>query len=434
MVDSVVTWAREYKVDGFRFDLMGHHSKANMLAVRAALDALTLAEDGVDGRSIYLYGEGWNFGEVAEQRPLRPGHPAQHGRHRDRHVQRPAARRRPRRRPVRRRRRRRQPGLRSRAVLRPERVPVDGTRRPSRRRGCCCYSDQIKVGLTGNLADYEFVDRTGTPGDGLAGRLQRLARPATPATRRRAIIYVEAHDNETLFDILAYKLPQDTTHGATACGPRTVGLSTVALLAQGVPFVHAGVGAAALQVAGPQLATTRATGSTGCSSTVSANNFGVGLPRESDNGGAWPIMAPILENAGIAPAPSDIAWTAARVRELLEIRNSSRLFRLGSAAEVSARLTFANGGPNQVPGLIVMRISDKVGADLDPDVESMIVIFNASDTTQTVTLRDTARGHFRLHKVQRTSEDETVTLSKYTQKTGSFTVPARTTAVFFEAK
>ena len=66
MVDSVVTWARDYKVDGFRFDLMGHHSKANMLAVRAALDALTLEADGVDGKKIYVYGEGWNFGEVAD--------------------------------------------------------------------------------------------------------------------------------------------------------------------------------------------------------------------------------------------------------------------------------------------------------------------------------------------------------------------------------
>ena len=65
MVDSVVLWAKEYKVDGFRFDLMGHHSKQNMLAVRAALDELTLAEDGVDGKAVYLYGEGWNFGEVA---------------------------------------------------------------------------------------------------------------------------------------------------------------------------------------------------------------------------------------------------------------------------------------------------------------------------------------------------------------------------------
>ena len=39
--------------------------RANMLAVRAALDELTLAKDGVDGKSVYLYGEGWNFGEVA---------------------------------------------------------------------------------------------------------------------------------------------------------------------------------------------------------------------------------------------------------------------------------------------------------------------------------------------------------------------------------
>jgi pullulanase len=66
MVDSVILWARDYKVDGFRFDLMGHHMKEDMLAVREALDALTLEADGVDGRSIYVYGEGWNFGEVAD--------------------------------------------------------------------------------------------------------------------------------------------------------------------------------------------------------------------------------------------------------------------------------------------------------------------------------------------------------------------------------
>ena len=65
MVDSVVTWAREYKVDGFRFDLMGHHSLDNMLAVREALDELTVKHDGVDGKRIYVYGEGWDFGEVA---------------------------------------------------------------------------------------------------------------------------------------------------------------------------------------------------------------------------------------------------------------------------------------------------------------------------------------------------------------------------------
>ncbi len=65
MVDSVVTWARAYKVDGFRFDLMGHHMLEDMREVRAALDKLTSWKDGVNGKEIYVYGEGWNFGEVA---------------------------------------------------------------------------------------------------------------------------------------------------------------------------------------------------------------------------------------------------------------------------------------------------------------------------------------------------------------------------------
>jgi len=51
LIDSVLMWARQYKVDAFRFDLMGHHMKANMLKLRTKLDKLTLAKDGVDGRS-----------------------------------------------------------------------------------------------------------------------------------------------------------------------------------------------------------------------------------------------------------------------------------------------------------------------------------------------------------------------------------------------
>ena len=51
MIDSVVTWAKEYKLDGFRFDLMGHQPKSAMENLRRALDKLTLAKDGVDGRN-----------------------------------------------------------------------------------------------------------------------------------------------------------------------------------------------------------------------------------------------------------------------------------------------------------------------------------------------------------------------------------------------
>ncbi|HKZ71311.1 MAG TPA: pullulanase-type alpha-1,6-glucosidase, partial [Anaerolineales bacterium] len=66
MIDSVTTWATAYKVDGFRFDLMGHHMLSNMVNLRSRLDLLSLENDGVDGKVIYLYGEGWDFGEVQD--------------------------------------------------------------------------------------------------------------------------------------------------------------------------------------------------------------------------------------------------------------------------------------------------------------------------------------------------------------------------------
>jgi len=44
---------------------MGHHFVHNMTAIRNALNSLTVERDGVDGRHLYIYGEAWDFGEVA---------------------------------------------------------------------------------------------------------------------------------------------------------------------------------------------------------------------------------------------------------------------------------------------------------------------------------------------------------------------------------
>lgn len=52
------------QVDGFRFDIMGHLMVPTMQKIQAALGALTLERDGVDGGGIYIYGEAWDFGEV----------------------------------------------------------------------------------------------------------------------------------------------------------------------------------------------------------------------------------------------------------------------------------------------------------------------------------------------------------------------------------
>ena len=64
MIDTVVLNAKQYKIDGFRFDAMGLHFVYNMVDIRNALNALTLEKDGVDGKKIYMYGEGFQIAEA----------------------------------------------------------------------------------------------------------------------------------------------------------------------------------------------------------------------------------------------------------------------------------------------------------------------------------------------------------------------------------
>ncbi len=56
LIDSILYWAKEYHIDGFRFDLMGLYDAESINAVRAALDSLP------GGRDILLYGEPWQGG------------------------------------------------------------------------------------------------------------------------------------------------------------------------------------------------------------------------------------------------------------------------------------------------------------------------------------------------------------------------------------
>ncbi|MFW5709346.1 MAG: alpha-1,6-glucosidase domain-containing protein, partial [Chloroflexota bacterium] len=121
----------------------------------------------------------------------------------------------------------------------------------------------------------------------------------------------------------------------------------------------------------------------------------------------------------------------AHMREMLQIRRSSPLFRLQTADDVMQRLTFHNTGPDQVPGVIVMGLSDIVDGleSIDPNHEMIVVVFNGSD--EVVTVGDAAFGDlaFELHPIQVTSSDVVVQRAVHNGD-GTFTVPARTTAVF----
>ncbi len=158
---------------------MGHHMVRNMLKVRAALDALTLEKDGVDGKSIYLYGEGWNFGEVANNaRGVNATQLNLAGtgigtfNDRSRDAVRGIG-------PFDGGQAARAPGLCQRQLLRPEahRAWHAGREKLAR---LLLQSDQVRVGMAGNLANYHFHRPLWQPGDRRAGRLQRLARWLQP--------------------------------------------------------------------------------------------------------------------------------------------------------------------------------------------------------------------------------------------------------------
>ncbi len=60
MIESLVYWAEEYRIDGFRFDLMGLHDIETMNLIRKEMDIVN--------PDIFLYGEGW----TAADTPLPP--------------------------------------------------------------------------------------------------------------------------------------------------------------------------------------------------------------------------------------------------------------------------------------------------------------------------------------------------------------------------
>ncbi|HMA36047.1 MAG TPA: pullulanase-type alpha-1,6-glucosidase, partial [Chloroflexia bacterium] len=425
MIDTTVQWARAYKVDGFRFDLMGHHMVANMVKLRDALQALTLAKDGVDGSKIYLYGEGWNFGEVADNKrgvnatqinlagtgigtfndrirdAARGGGPFN--------------------------------GPQEQGFIDGLATAPNGTDQGTavtQTHKLLQYMDWIRVGLAGNLKEYPLVDHTGQTVTG--AQVDYNGQPAGyTAAPQEDVNYVEAHDNETLWDAIAYKAPV-TTSLADRVRMQNLGVDLVSL-GQGIPFFHAGV---------DMLRSKSLDGNSYNSGdwfnrldfSYTSNNWGVGLPPKENGDTNWPIMRPLLANPALKPAKADILGAVAHFQEMLRIRKSSKLFRLETAAAVKDRVRFLNTGPTQVPGLIVMSLADLPAARVDPVYGWIVVVFNATATTQRFADPVFAGADLVLHPIQRASADPVVRSARFNAATRTLTVPARTTAVFVSAK
>ena len=192
IVNSVKYWAKEYHIDGFRFDLMAIHDVETMNEVAKALKEIN--------PNIFIYGEGWTAGDSplpVDQRALK------------------------------------------------ENV--------SKMEGIAVFSDDIRDAVKGhysNAADRGFA--TGKPGNEETVKIGIVASTAHPqveyskgnnskfayATSPQMIInYVSCHDDLMLTDKLAKSMPESSE----ADRQRAARLAqTIVFTSQGTPFMWTG--------------------------------------------------------------------------------------------------------------------------------------------------------------------------------------------------
>jgi len=192
IVDSVVYWAKEYHIDGFRFDLMAVHDIDTMNAVRAALDEID--------PSIMVYGEGWTGGDCAipsSKQALKAN------------------------------------------ISKMERVGA--------------FSDDIRDGIKGSV--FDVLDKGFVNGkEGMEESIKFGVVAATPHPQvilsknekgskswagqpGQSINYISCHDNLTFWDKLALSNAEDSEE--TRIKMNKLG-SAIVLTSQGVPFFQAG--------------------------------------------------------------------------------------------------------------------------------------------------------------------------------------------------
>lgn len=425
IVDTVVLNAKKYKIDGFRFDLMSFLFVSNMQQIQQALAKLTLEKDGVDGSKIYLYGEGFDFGEVANNAlgvnasqinlfgngigtfndrirdGIRGGSPFT-----DERVQ----------------------GFATGLFTDPSVYTNQNTASSAQLGTLLEETDWIEVGLAGNLRDWTFTDHTGATVKGALVNYngQPAGYTASPV---EDINYCSVHDNQTLFDAVQLKSPE--TNDVHSRERRQVLAISLIALGQGVPFF----------LGGDDLLRSKDMDGNSYNSgdwfnkldfSYQSDNWGTGLPIASQNQGNWPIMQPLLANPALTPHASDIGHSRDAFREFLEIRGTSGLFHMHTLAEVQANLHFLNAGPSQKPGLIAMKL-DANGGDFGR-YQHIVVAFNATNAQASFQDSSLLGLGLHLHPIQQHSTDPIVGQSSFAAQTGGLVVPALTTAVFVAEK
>ena len=328
IVDSVKYWATEYNLSGFRFDLMGLHDLETMRQVRAQLNKID--------PSIIVIGEGWNMGT----------HPAE---------------------------------IRA-TQLNVKKLP-----------GISVFNDQIRDGIKGsvfNSAEKGFATgnfaKKSNVSAGIVGNIDystSISVAFTTLSPGQSVNYVEAHDNNTLQDKLELSLdakdkPLIDSYYRLA--------SSIPLLAQGLPFIHAG----------QEFQRTKGGDSNSYKSSDEVNSL------------KWNL----IEKNSV---------TRNYLKGLLALRASHPAFRIESADKVKANLTFIKS-PDEV---IAYSLN---GKNLGDSWSSIVVIHNAGTLPYTVSLPATSDWNVVVDGERAGTE-----ILRTIQGTSVADVPALTTMVLF---
>ena len=176
MIESVCYWAREYHIDGFRFDLMGIHDQETMRQIRAALDEID--------PTILTYGEGWAA--------MAPAYPYD-----------------------------------SLAMKQwTYQMPRVGA-----------FSDDIRNALIGSPFDHERGFASGNPAGAKDVMRGLIACPEWSGEPMQHVSYITCHDNYCLRDRIEVSAPEETE--ATRLRMNKLA-QTAVLVSQGMAFLYGG--------------------------------------------------------------------------------------------------------------------------------------------------------------------------------------------------
>jgi pullulanase len=382
MRDSVDFWRVNYKIDGFRFDLMNLHSLDTMVRIRDSLRS--------KDPSIVLYGEAWNFGSLLEKDSSAFTQTKAYGqaigvfndRIRD--------------------------AVRGGTTDSSEKsdqgfvtglfydfnhepanrnTPVDLGQQRSK---LLWLGDVVRIGMAGNLRDYTFRDHLG---NWVKGGDIRFKGSSTGYAKNPedTVNYVSAHDGYTLWDALQAKLPfyaklrEPNTATIEEKVDRQILAMGIVAFSQGVPFFDSGIEILRSK-SGDQNSYDSGDWFNSIDWLKQQNGWGLGLPPSFSNSGDWPFWQPRLADPKMVAGEKDIRRSERAFLEMLKIRSSSPLFRLETGLEIQSKVSFLESelGAMQPPGLIAMQILDEEsdGRDLDPNWKKIFVFVNVTNDAQ----------------------------------------------------